>query len=122
VMVGLCFAGTMSETQAGIQSVQGVVFMLVTENTFMPMYSTLALFPLELPLFVREYRSGLYSTHLFYSSKMAALVSRYSLVSMACCEPELAYIIRMIRIFSRGGGGSVARHLHKSICTTYDYK
>jgi hypothetical protein len=78
VMVGLCFAGTALETQAGIQSVQGAVFMFVTENTFMPMYSTLALFPLELPLFMREYRSGLYSTHLYYLSKMAAMVSKIS--------------------------------------------
>jgi hypothetical protein len=75
-MVGLCFAGTVLETQSGIQSVQGALFMLVTENTFMPMYSTLAMFPLELPLFMREYRSGLYSPHLYYLSKMAALVSR----------------------------------------------
>lgn len=74
VMVGLCFAGTVSETQVGIQSVQGALFIFVTENTFMPMYSTLVLFPLELPLFMREYRSGLYSTHLYYLSKMAAML------------------------------------------------
>jgi hypothetical protein len=80
-MVGLCFTGTVLDTQAGIQSVQGALFMLVTENTFMPMYSTLAMFPLEMPLFMREYRSGLYSTHLYYLSKMAALVSSYSVIS-----------------------------------------
>ncbi|PNF34870.1 Protein scarlet, partial [Cryptotermes secundus] len=74
VMVGLCFAGSVSETQTGIQSVQGALFMFVTENTFAPMYSTLAFFPLELPLFTREYRSGLYSTHLYYLSKMAAML------------------------------------------------
>jgi hypothetical protein len=59
------------------------LFIFVTENTFMPMYSTLVLFPLELPLFMREYRSGLYSTHLYYLSKIAAMVSRCSVVSLS---------------------------------------
>jgi hypothetical protein len=92
-MVGLCFAGTVAETQAGIQSVQGALFMFVTENTFMPMYSTLALFPLELPLFIREYRSGLYSTHLYYLSKMAAMVSRCSVVSSSCFLDEVLWSV-----------------------------
>jgi hypothetical protein len=90
-MVGLCFAGTVSETQAGIQSVQGALFIFVTENTFMPMYSTLVLFPLELPLFMREYHSGLYSTHLYYLSKMAAMVSRCSVVSSSSFLDEVLW-------------------------------
>jgi hypothetical protein len=52
-----------------------VLFLFVTENTFLPMYSMLAMFPLELPLFMREYRSGLYSCCLYYLAKMAAMVS-----------------------------------------------
>jgi hypothetical protein len=75
VIVGLCYAGTEAQTQAGIQSVQGALLIFVTENTFTPMYAVLALFPLELPLFLREHRSGLYSTHVYYLSKMAAMVS-----------------------------------------------
>jgi hypothetical protein len=75
VIVGLCYAGTVPQTQAGVQSVQGALLIFVTENTFTPMYSVLALLPVELPLFMREYRSALYSTHLYYLSKMAAMVS-----------------------------------------------
>jgi hypothetical protein len=74
-MVGLCYAGSVTETQTGVQSVMGALSIFVTENTFSPMYAVLAHFPLELQLFMREYRSGLYSTHLYYISKMAALVS-----------------------------------------------
>ncbi|KAJ9597850.1 hypothetical protein L9F63_011292, partial [Diploptera punctata] len=74
IMVGLCYVGTILETQTGVQSVQGALFILVTENTFSPMYSVLATFPLELPLFMREYRSGLYPTHLYYFSKILAML------------------------------------------------
>jgi hypothetical protein len=65
--------------------------MFVTENTFTSMYSTLVLFPLELPLFMREYRSGLYSTHLYYLSKMAAMVSRCSVVSSSYFLDEVLW-------------------------------
>jgi hypothetical protein len=74
-MLGVCYAGSLTNTQPGVQAVQGVLFLFVTENTFLPMYSTLAMFPLELPLFMREYRSGLYSSYLYYLSKMTAMVS-----------------------------------------------
>nr|CAD7199149.1 unnamed protein product [Timema douglasi] len=73
VMAGLCFTGSIKNTQLGVQSVQGALFILVSENTFSPMYSVLATFPQEMPLFLREYRSGLYSTHIYYISKMIAL-------------------------------------------------
>ena len=75
VMLGVCYAGSVMNTQTGVQAIQGVLFLFVTENTFSPMYSVLALFPLEMPLFMREYRSGLYSAHVYYLSKMAAMVS-----------------------------------------------
>jgi len=74
-MAGLCYVGTVEASQTGVQSVQGAVFLFVTENTFAGMYAVLALFPQEKPLFMREYRNGLYSTHLYYVSKMASLVS-----------------------------------------------
>ena len=77
VMVGLCYLGTVSSSQAGIQSVQGAIFLLVTENTFGPMYSVLALFPEDVPLFLREYKSGLYPAGLFYVSKIVAMVRTY---------------------------------------------
>lgn len=81
-MVGLCYLGTDALTQNGIQSVQGTLFLLVTENTFTPMYSVLAAFPEDLPLFLREYRSGLYPAGLFYISKNLAMVISVILTSI----------------------------------------
>ncbi|XP_077283935.1 ATP-binding cassette transporter scarlet [Arctopsyche grandis] len=74
VMAGLCFVGTNPFTQSGIQSVQGALFILISENTFTPMYSTLALFPQEFPLFLREYKSGLYSISTYYVAKLISLL------------------------------------------------
>lgn len=74
-MAGLCFYGTIDLTQYGIQSVQGALFIIITENTFTPMYSILSLFPQGFPLFIRERRSGLYDTLQYYLSTVIALVS-----------------------------------------------
>lgn len=73
-MAGLCFLGTVSDSQAGVVSVQGALFILVSENTFSPMYSVLAVFPAEMPLFLREYRGGLYGPLTFYMSKVLSMV------------------------------------------------
>ncbi|XP_011503363.1 PREDICTED: protein scarlet-like, partial [Ceratosolen solmsi marchali] len=74
IIAGLCFFGTVNSDQLGIQAVQGVIFILVSENTFFPMYSTLSLIPQELPLFVREYRAGLYSCHIYYMARIISLL------------------------------------------------
>lgn len=75
LMAGFCFFGSAELTQRGIQSVQGAVFIMITENTFGPMYSVLAIFPQGFPLFLREKRSGLYNTVLYYVANVTSLVS-----------------------------------------------
>ncbi|CAK1552568.1 unnamed protein product [Leptosia nina] len=70
---GLCFIGTARLTQAGIQDVQGALFIIIAENTFSPMYSMLHIFPEEFPLLYRELRAGLYSTPVYYVARMIAL-------------------------------------------------
>lgn len=74
-MVGLCFVDSLHLTQAGVQATQGALFMLVTENTFGPMYAMLSLFPTELPLFLRHHRAGLYGPLAYYMAKIIAIVS-----------------------------------------------
>ncbi|XP_044734552.1 protein scarlet [Chrysoperla carnea] len=74
LMVGFCYVGSTTLTQAGIQAVQGALFMLVAENTFTPMYTVLELFPRELPLFIREYKSGLYSASIYYIANVIAML------------------------------------------------
>ncbi|XP_014609041.1 PREDICTED: protein scarlet [Polistes canadensis] len=73
-MAGLCFVGAVNLDQLGIQATQGVIFIIVSENAFFPMYSTLSLIPQELPLFLREYRAGMYSVHLYYLARILSLI------------------------------------------------
>ncbi|KAF3421562.1 hypothetical protein E2986_13333 [Frieseomelitta varia] len=72
-IAGLCFVGAVNFDQLGIQATQGVLFILVSENAFFPMYATLALIPQELPLLRREYRAGMYPVHLYYTARILSL-------------------------------------------------
>ncbi|XP_053998042.1 protein scarlet isoform X1 [Hylaeus anthracinus] len=74
LIAGLCFVGSVNMDQLGIQATQGVIFILVSENAFFPMYATLALIPQELPLLRREYRAGMYPIHVYYVARMLSLV------------------------------------------------
>ncbi|XP_060528288.1 ABC transporter G family member 5-like [Cylas formicarius] len=74
VIVGLSYCGTNPLTQNGVQAVQGAIFIFVTENTFNPMYSVLAEFPENTPIFLREFRSGLYHPVTYYLSRIIALL------------------------------------------------
>lgn len=73
-MTGLCFYGTTKLDQFGIQSVQGALFILLSENTFTPMYSALTLFPKREALFIRERQAGLYDTFQYYLTNVIAFV------------------------------------------------
>lgn len=74
-MAGLCFAGSINLSQSGIQAVGGILFILVAENTFTPMYSVLSVFPQTFPIFLREIKSGIYTTDQFYLANVVAMVS-----------------------------------------------
>lgn len=80
-MAGLCFYGSVKTDQYGIQSVQGALFILISENTFSPMYSALTIFPKRDPLFIRERQAGLYNTFQYYITSVIALVMCYQFYS-----------------------------------------
>ncbi|KAH8379001.1 hypothetical protein KR009_002552 [Drosophila setifemur] len=73
-IIGACFAGTTELSQLGVQAVQGALFIMISENTYHPMYSVLNLFPQGFPLFMRETRSGLYSTWHYYAANILAML------------------------------------------------
>lgn len=75
VMAGLCFTSTVDMTQAGVQAIGGILFIFVAENTFTPMYSVLSVFPQTFPIFMREIKSGIYTTDQYYFANIVAMVS-----------------------------------------------
>lgn len=84
MVIGACYFGTEATTQNGIQSVQGIIFLFASENTFTPMYSVMSYFPEDEPLFLREYHSGLYPAWIYYLSKIIAMVSTLNAICFYC--------------------------------------
>ncbi|XP_040173655.1 protein scarlet [Anopheles arabiensis] len=74
LMAGLCFTGAIEPTQLGVQATQGLLFILISENTFTPMYAVLAVFPETFPLFMRETKNGLYHPSQYYVANVAAML------------------------------------------------
>lgn len=72
-MIGLSYTKVHLD-QAGIQDIEGVLFLFVTQNAFPAIYGVLSLFPLEMPLFFREYKNGIYRSDTYYISKMVSQV------------------------------------------------
>lgn len=75
VTAGLCYAGSIQLNQFGVQAISGILFILVAENTFTPMYSVLAIFPQTFPIFQREIKSGIYTVDQYYLANVVAMVS-----------------------------------------------
>ncbi|PSN52331.1 Protein scarlet [Blattella germanica] len=61
--------------QKGIQSLQGLLYLIITETIFTFMYSVTNVFPQELPVLIREISSGLYHPAPYYAAKVFILVS-----------------------------------------------
>lgn len=76
ITIGLCYTGSINMTQPGIQAVGGILFIFVAENTFTPMYSVLSVFPQTFPIFLREIKSGIYTTDQFYLANIVAMVRK----------------------------------------------
>ncbi|KAL7733743.1 hypothetical protein ACLKA6_011473 [Drosophila palustris] len=74
IIIGACFAGTTELDQLGVQAVQGTLFIMISENTYHPMYSVLNVFPQGFPLFMRETRSGLYTPGQYYVAYILAML------------------------------------------------
>ncbi|KXJ80377.1 protein scarlet-like isoform X2 [Aedes albopictus] len=74
ILVGLCFSSTIDLSQSGAQAVQGIIFLIVSENTFLPMYAVLSVFPESFPLFLRERKANLYGTAQFYIAQIVAML------------------------------------------------
>ncbi|KAG0712294.1 Protein scarlet [Chionoecetes opilio] len=77
-LIGVCYSGV-EISQRGIQDIEGVLFIYITENTFPSVYAVLNVFPQELPLFLREYKNGIYRCDTYYIAKMAALMPGFFL-------------------------------------------
>ncbi len=76
-------------SQTGIQNLTGLIFAIVTENTFWSLFGVMGSTPNELPIIFREYQSGMFEAGPYYLAKAISLVSIYTLYSrprQLCCH------------------------------------
>lgn len=66
--------------QRGIQNIQGLMYLIITETIFTFSYSVFHTFPAEIPVLLREISNGLYKPGPYYLSKMLILVSKIHLI------------------------------------------
>uniref|UniRef100_A0A2P2I4T6 Protein scarlet-like n=1 Tax=Hirondellea gigas TaxID=1518452 RepID=A0A2P2I4T6_9CRUS len=85
LVIGACYSNV-ELNQAGIQNTQGVLFIFITENTFPSLYGVLNIFPQELPLFLREYKNGIYRCDTYYMSKMISLIPGFIVDPVVFCS------------------------------------
>ncbi|XP_043284562.1 protein scarlet-like isoform X2 [Venturia canescens] len=60
--------------QRGIQNMQGLMYLVVTETIFTFNYGVFYTFPKELPLLLRDIAGGLYSPAPYYVSKVVVMI------------------------------------------------
>jgi len=79
-LIGLCFFDIgVSHTQVGIQNIQGAIFLFITESTYPIMYGIIHVFPLEMPVFLRESKGHLYRVDSYYIAKTLSLIPGFVL-------------------------------------------
>lgn len=66
--------------QTGVQNINGVIFLVITNTTFSNLFPVLNSFPLLLPIFYREHKSRMYRTINFYLSKTLIDLPRFIII------------------------------------------
>ncbi|KAK3582003.1 hypothetical protein CHS0354_030955 [Potamilus streckersoni] len=66
--------------QKGVQNINGVLFLLITNLTFTNVFAVVNAFPIELPIFLREYGIGLYRVDSYFLSKMLAELPTFIII------------------------------------------
>ena len=57
---------------AGVQSINGALFLIVTNMTFANMFAVINVITAELPIFLREHFNGMYRTDVYFITKQLA--------------------------------------------------
>lgn len=71
VILGLVFL-QLEIDQKGVMNVNGAIFLIITNASFSNLFAIVNSFPHELPIFLREYGTGLYRTDTYFLAKNLA--------------------------------------------------
>lgn len=90
VIAGLIYADT-ELNQQGIQNLSGAMFFILINQSFSGVFGVLQTFPLELPVFYREHKAGLYRTDTYYLAKTIADLPFQIIFTVIFCS--IAYFL-----------------------------
>ena len=59
-------------TEEGVMSINGAIFLFITNMTFSNMFAVINVICMELPIFLREHFNGMYRTDVYFLTKQLA--------------------------------------------------
>lgn len=77
IMFGLIFL-QIELDQIGVQNINGVLFLLLTNSSFSNIFGVVNTFPAEIPIFIREHGNSMYRIVNYYLSKFIIEVNYYT--------------------------------------------
>ena len=71
IIVGLIYL-RLGNTQTDVQNRMGAVFLMIMNQSMGSMFGTLSMFAVEVPIYLREHQSRLYSSYAYYLARSLA--------------------------------------------------
>lgn len=71
LILGAVYFGQ-EHTAEGVMSINGAIFLFITNMTFSNMFAVINVFCMELPIFLREHFNGMYRTDVYFLTKQLA--------------------------------------------------
>ena len=71
MLIGLIYFNQQLD-QDGVMNINGALFIFLTNMTFQNVFAVIHVFCGELPIFLREHRSGMYRTEVYFLCKTLA--------------------------------------------------
>ncbi|XP_050505521.1 protein white isoform X3 [Diabrotica virgifera virgifera] len=82
LLIGMIYYGQ-ELNEEGVMNINGVLFIFLTNMTFQNVYAVIHVFTAELPVFLREHRSGMYRTDVYFISKTLAELPFFIIIPVA---------------------------------------
>jgi ABC-type multidrug transport system permease subunit len=76
IVFGLIYLRTTLD-QRGVQNINGVLFLLITNASFSNLFGVINTFPAEIPIFLREHNNAMYRVINYYLAKSLVEIPKY---------------------------------------------
>lgn len=107
LILGIVYFGQ-EYSLAGVQSINGALFLVITNMTFSNMFAIINVITMEVPIFLREHFNGMYRSDVYFLTKQIAelpvfvvtpLLFLGILYYMVMCPDSVLHISQKLTIF-----------------------